>query len=253
MKTFQVLIIVLFFSLSGPSFSLGETAPNQNPLPDLLGDESGGDTFDKEPLLSIRDPLEPVNRLFFEFNDVVYDWALKPVTDGYIWLLPLELRKSFGNFFFNLSSPIRFLNTLLQGDLGASGVVLERFLINSTMGVWGLVDIAFLEFDIPPQRADFAQTLGKWGVGEGVYICWPLIGPSTARDTVGLVVDAYTHPIPYIHDDLALDIGYYLSNQINTLSLNPDIYEDLRKYSLDPYVAARQAYYEYRKAFVERE
>ena len=253
MKIFHILIVILCVFLSGPCPAISQTGGKEHVFPDLLSDEPGIDATDNELLLAIRDPLEPVNRLFFEFNDFVYDWALKPVTDGYIWLLPYELRKSFGNFFFNLAAPIRFLNALLQGDPGSSGVVLERFLINSTIGVYGLVDIAQLEFDIPPQRADFAQTLGKWGVGEGIYICWPFVGPSTARDTVGLVVDAYTHPIPYVHDNTALDFGYYLSNQINTLSLNPDIYEDLRKYSLDPYVAARQAYYEYRKAFVERE
>lgn len=253
MKTLRVCIILILVSLLGPYSAFGETSYEENIFPDLLSDELDDEFFEDEPSFVIRDPLEPVNRFFFEFNDAVYDWFLKPVTDGYIWLLPVELRKSFGNVFFNLASPIRLLNSLLQGDLESSALVVERFLINSTIGVWGLVDIAVLEFDIPPQRADFAQTLGKWGLGEGFYICWPLVGPSTARDTVGLVVDAYTHPIPYFHDNLALDVGYYLSNQINTLSLNPDIYEDLRKYSLDPYIAARQAYYEYRKAFVEKE
>ncbi|MFW2368246.1 MAG: VacJ family lipoprotein [Desulforhopalus sp.] len=251
MKTLRVCIVFLFLLSLCPFSVAGETAQDNNIFPDLLTDEFEDESFDDEPQLLIRDPLEPVNRFFFEFNDVVYDWVLKPVNYGYSWLLPVELRISFGNFFYNLASPVRLLNSFLQGDLKASGVVLERFLINSTIGVWGLVDIAAIEFDIQPQRADFGQTLGKWGVGEGIYFCWPLVGPSTARDTVGLVVDAYTHPIPYFHDNLTLDVAYYLSNRINTLSLNPTFYDDLRKYSLDPYIAFRQAYYEYRKAFVE--
>lgn len=251
MNNFRVLIVVVFIVLLGPLTASGENTSKANLFPDLLSEELEGEFFEDAPSIVIRDPLEPVNRFFFQFNDVIYEWVLKPVTDGYIWLLPFELRKSFGNFFFNLASPIRFLNNLLQGDLKSSGIVLERFLINSTIGVWGLTDVAMLEWGITPQRADFAQTLGKWGLGEGIYVCWPLIGPSTARDTVGLVVDIYTHPIPYFHDSRTLDVGYYLSNRINTLSLNPDFYDDLKKYSLDPYVASRQAYYEYRKAFVE--
>lgn len=252
MKTLRVCIVFLVLLFLGPFSVVGETAQDANIFPDLLSDEFENDLFDdNEPSIHVRDPLEPVNRFFFEFNDVVYEWILKPVNYGYSWLLPVDLRICFGNFFFNLATPVRLLNSFLQGDLEATGVVLERFFINSTIGVWGLVDVAAIEFDIQPQRADFGQTLGKWGLGEGIYFCWPLVGPSTVRDTVGLVVDAYTHPIPYLHDNRTLDVGYYLSNRINTLSLNPTFYDDLKKYSLDPYIASRQAYYEYRKAIVE--
>lgn len=223
-------------------------------IPDLLEDEY--EVFDDEGLeeqdsFVVSDPLEPLNRTFFEFNDFLYEWVLKPVTDGYIWAVPRELRECAGNFFFNLAAPVRLLNALLQGDFQKSGIVFERFIINSTLGVYGLVDIANIEFDIEPTQADFGQTLGKWGTGSGIYICWPLIGPSTVRDSFGVVVDAYTHPIPYFHDNRVLDVAYYTSNRINTLSLNPDLYEDLKRYSLDPYIASRQAYFEYRKALIE--
>ena len=190
--------------------------------------------------------------MFFEFYDAVYEYVLSPVTDGYIWAIPLELRDCFGNFFYNLSSPVRLLNSLLQGEFKQSGVVLSRFVINSTLGVYGLVDTAYLEFDMKPAKADFGQTLGRWGVGDGVYICWPLVGPSSVRDSVGLLADAYTHPIPYFHENLVLDISYYTSNRLNTLSLNPTIYDDLKRFALDPYVASRQAYYDYRQGLVER-
>ena len=119
------------------------------------------------------------------------------------------------------------------------------------MGVYGLVDIAYLEFDMEPKRADFGQTLGRWGVGDGIYICWPVLGPSSVRGSVGLVADAFTHPIPYFHESRALDISYYTSNRLNTLSLNPTAYDDLKRFSLDPYVASRQAYYDYRKMLIE--
>ncbi|PHR30160.1 MAG: hypothetical protein COA36_01895 [Desulfotalea sp.] len=256
-----ILCILCCVIGSATSVVAFDTVTSQSHLSDLLDDDYDseddfGDDFDSEDdfdddFTTISDPLEPLNRVFFEFNDVIYEWVLSPVTDGYIWAIPRELRESIGHFFFNLASPVRFLNFVLQGEFKQSGVVLGRFLINSTLGVYGLVDTAYLEFDIEPRRADFGQTLGRWGVGNGIYICWPMVGPSSIRDTVGLVVDAYTHPIPYFHDNVALDISYYTSHKLNVLSLNPTVYDDLKRFALDPYVASRQAYYDYRKAVVE--
>jgi len=246
------LIIVFSFSFLATGYCAQGDDTNYT-IPDLLGDEL--DSGPGEPLTAERtiyDPLEPMNRVFFEFNDTLYEWVFKPVTDGYIWLVPRDLRGSFGNFFFNLAMPVRLLNTLLQFDFEASGLVLERFFINSTLGVYGLVDVADLEFDIKPQRGDFGQTLGKWGFGEGLYFCWPVLGPSSLRGTVGTLADAYTHPIPYFHNNRLLDVGYYTSNRINTISLQPDLYDDLKRFSLDPYVASRQAYFEYRQALIEQ-
>ena len=255
------MFIMLSVLVSATSVMALESVDRQNSFPDLLSDEflsddewdeGYDDDFEREELETISDPLEPLNRVFFTFNDKVYEWVLSPLTDGYIWVVPRELRESFGNFFFNLAAPVRFVNSLFQGELKQSGLVLSRFLINSTLGVYGLVDIAYLEFDIKPENADFGQTLGRWGVGDGIYICWPVVGPSSIRDSIGLVVDAYTHPIPYFHESRVLDVSYYTSNKLNTLSLNPDIYDDLKRFSLDPYVASRQAYYDYRKLLIEQ-
>lgn len=257
-----VLFMFIMLSLLGSATSVMalDSVVYQNSFPDLLSDdlvdddewdEDAADDFDREELKTISDPLEPLNRVFFTFNDKVYEWVLSPLTDGYIWVLPRDLRECFGNFFYNLAAPVRFVNSLLQGEFKQSGIVLSRFFINSSIGVYGLVDVANLEFDIKPKNADFGQTLGRWGVGDGIYICWPVVGPSSIRDSIGLVVDAYTHPIPYFHDNRVLDVSYYTSNKVNTLSLNPDIYDDLKRFSLDPYIASRQAYYDYRKAIID--
>ncbi|MGB3211717.1 MAG: VacJ family lipoprotein [Desulforhopalus sp.] len=248
-RSFFAIFVLMLLAFPGTGGNLAA----QESFPDFLGDDQvESDFLDEEPVVSVYDPLEPVNRVFFEFNDVFYEWILKPVTDGYIWVMPRELRESFDNFFYNLAMPVRLLNSLLQGNIEQSGVVLERFLINSTVGVWGLADVANKEFGIEPRRADFGQTLGKWGMGEGVYILWPFLGPSNIRDSVGLVADGYTHPIPYFHDNRVLDVAYYTTNRVNSLSLNPDVYDDLKRYSVDPYVAARQAYYEYRQALINQ-
>jgi phospholipid-binding lipoprotein MlaA len=242
---FSVLMLLSFSAASGD-------AGAQNIYPDLLGDDWTETDYLDEPLeIVINDPLEPMNRAFFEFNDVFYEWILKPITDGYIWVMPRELRESFNHFFLNLAMPVRLFNSLLQGDLEKTGVVMERFLINSTLGVYGLADIADEEFSIKPRRADFGQTLGKWGLGEGIYFCWPVIGPSSVRGSVGFFMDSYSHPIPYFYESYILDVSYYTTNMVNKLSLNPNAYEDLKRYSVDPYIASRQAYYEYRKAMVD--
>ncbi len=212
---------------------------------DLLSDDFYGDDLVFEP--EYYDPLEPMNRFFFEFNDKLYFWVLKPVNKAYSAVVPIDFRYSFGNFFTNVAAPIRFLNNLLQGEISDAGIVLSRFLINSTLGVLGLGDPALVDFGLEPKPEDFGQTLGVWGVGEGVYLCWPFIGPSNVRDSFGFAGDAYSHPVVYFNSDFFISATYYSGNRINLLSLNPEVYEDLKKYALDPYVSMRQVYLDYRR------
>lgn len=253
MKTNRYFVLFsLFLLLSCTTFI--KAAAAQDSYPDFLDDEvSANDNLDKSADIVISDPLEPLNRTFFQFNDKLYFWVLKPVTNGYMWVLPLELRECIDNFFLNLATPIRLINSLLQGNLEKSGAVMERFLINSTIGVYGLADVADASFGVQPRRADFGQTLGKWGMGEGIYFCWPVVGPSNVRDSVGLVADSFSQPVWYFFDNRLVDVSYYSTERVNTLSLHPNVYEDLKKYSLDPYVASREAYYGYRKAIIDNE
>ncbi len=215
---------------------------------DLLLDDAFDDWDDNDDEdISYPDPLEPMNRFFFVFNDKLYYWVLKPVNTVYTAIIPFDFRVVIGNFVNNLSAPVRLLNNLLQGKFADSGVVLSRFLINSTLGIAGLGDPAFVEFGLTPKPEDFGQTLAVWGVGEGVYLCWPVIGPSNVRDTFGFAGDVYSHPMVYYVDDFSVSAGYYVGSRVNLLSLNPDVYEDLKKYSLDPYVSMRQLYLDYRR------
>lgn len=217
---------------------------------DLLLDD---DFWDDESIPEdvYYDPLEPMNRIFFEFNDKLYYLVLNPLNTIYSAIIPFDVRFSIGNFVTNLSTPVRLLNTILQLKIADSGVILSRFLINSTLGVAGFGDPALLEFGLEPKQEDFGQTLGYWGVGEGMYLCLPIIGPSNARDIVGFTTDAYTHPMVYYIDDFAVTAGYYVESRVNLLSLNPEVYEDLKKYSLDPYVSMRQVYLEYRRKKID--
>ncbi|MFG6158148.1 VacJ family lipoprotein [Halomonas sp. 1390] len=162
----------------------------------LAGCASSGEMRERHP----DDPWEGFNRKVFAFNDVVDRYALKPVAQGYRFITPDPVETGVGNFFSNLGEIRTTLNSLLQGKGGNAGVSTGRFLINTTVGIGGLFDVA-TRMDITGREEDFGQTLGAWGVGEGAYLVLPLLGPSTVRDTAGLPVDAYTYPLTYVEDD----------------------------------------------------
>jgi phospholipid-binding lipoprotein MlaA len=247
-RVFFILLVVLFASRDAV-WAADKGVPGQSI--DLLNDDIKADDLNQGN--SVYDPLEPMNRVFFEFNDKLYFWVLKPVKTGYSAVVAEDIRRCFGNFFDNIASPVSFVNNLLQGRLEDSGVVLSRFAINTTMGIFGFPDAASEVYHITPRPADFGQTLGVYGFGAGVYVVWPVIGPSNIRDSVGFVGDIYAHPVTYLDWDMAEQTGYYMGNKINAMSLRPDVYEDLKKMSLDPYVAARQAYAEHRQDQIDRQ
>jgi phospholipid-binding lipoprotein MlaA len=218
---------------------------------DLLNDEYKEDDQPSES--PVYDPLEPMNRVFFEFNDKLYFWVLKPVKTGYAAVVSEDIRQCIGNFFDNLSSPVSLLNNLLQGRFDDAGVVLSRFLINSTLGIYGFGDAASTAFDMKPRPADFGQTLGVYGFGDGVYFCWPVLGPSNIRDSVGFAADLFTNPTAFMDLEMSVRMTKYMGEKINLMSLSPDVYEDLKKLSLDPYVATRQAMFEFRLNQIEKQ
>lgn len=214
-------------------------------LPIADGNENLDEFFEQG---DVSDPFEPMNRVFFEVNDKLYFWILKPVNTAYTKVVPLDFRQCFGNFFDNIASPVWMVNNLLQGKFAGAGIDLSRFLINSTVGVLGLGDPALQSFGIKPRPEDFGQTLGAWGVGEGPYLYLPLIGPLTLRDSVGFAGDALSHPVTYIGNTTYLDrLAYYTADKVNLMSLHPGLYEEMKRYSLDPYISMRQVYIEYRR------
>jgi phospholipid-binding lipoprotein MlaA len=242
-------LLIVQFSSVDLVWAAGRVAPGQSI--DLLNDENRDDS--KSPQDSIYDPLEPMNRVFFEINDKLYFWVLKPIYTGYAAVVSPDIRQSFGNFFDNISSPVSFLNNLLQGRIEDAWVVLERFLINTTLGVFGFGDAATTGFNIYPRPADFGQTLGVYGFGEGIYFFWPVIGPSNIRDSIGFAADTSVHPTNFLDWGVAERTGYYMGNKINSMSLSAGVYEDLKKFSLDPYVATRQAYSEHRQDQIDKQ
>lgn len=205
----------------------------------------------EEEEVTVKDPLEPMNRAFFHFNDKVYFWVLKPVAKGYGKVLPQKARVGVRNFFTNITTPIRLVSCLLQGKFHSAGTETARFGINTTVGVLGFGDPAFKKYKIEIVSEDFGQTLGLYGLGPSIYFDWPILGPSNVRDTVGTVVDFFLNPVNYLVPPPA-DIGVYAFDRVNDTSLRIGEYEDFKRAAIDPYVSLRQAYMQYRQAQVEK-
>lgn len=194
----------------------------------------------------IADPLEPFNRAMYHFNDKLYFWALKPVAQGYGKVVPEVARVGVRNFFSNIASPIRIVNCVLQARFVDAVKELGRFAVNTVWGIGGLMDLASENtVNLPKQDADFGQTLGVYGLGQGFYIHWPIFGPSSPRDTVGLIGDMFLHPSTYLFEtDVMIGIKAY--ERVNSTSLSIGDYESLKDAAVDPYVAIRDAYVQYR-------
>ena len=230
-----------------PSSNDQENKPVQTPDTDIAPESSKLE----EPARTIADPLEPVNRAFFHFNDKLYFWVLKPIATGYKAVIPEDGRIGVHNFFSNVTTPVRLVNCLLQAKFKGAGTETVRFVLNTTLGIAGFFDPARKTFKIEKQEADFGQTLGIWGIGPAFYINLPILGPSNMRDSVGFVVDLFFDPRTYLAYYLftvsIVNTGTYVLDKVNETSLALGEYENLKKAALDPYIALREAYSQYRQ------
>jgi phospholipid-binding lipoprotein MlaA len=232
-----------------PPVSPEAPAVAEAPKADDFGDIAEFDDIEKGgegQRAEIADPIEPFNRAMYHFNDKLYFWFLKPVAQGYGKIVPEPARVGVDNFFSNLAFPIRFVNCLLQANLGGAAEELGRFAINTIWGVGGFLDpAASRDINLTKQDEDFGQTLGAYGIGQGFYITWPIFGPSSPRDTVGLLGDSFLRPFTYISPWYA-GTGARAYDMVNDTSLRIGDYDALKGAAIDPYVAIRDAYVQYR-------
>ena len=207
--------------------------------------EPGGATDEFEE--GIPDPFEPLNRAAFQFNDKLYFWILKPVATVYKAAVPQGLRVWLKNFFYNLEAPVRVANCLLQGKLKGAGNETARFFLNTTLGFFGCVDQAKDKFGIATQDEDLGQTLGVWGMKPAFYLQVPFLGPFSFRDGIGFVGDLFLDPRTYIFPDNPFMYVVRPVEIVNDTSLTLGEYEDMKNSAIDPYVAVRDGYYQYRE------
>lgn len=194
-----------------------------------------------------RDPIEPVNRAVFEFNDTVDRALLKPVAQGYKAAVPGLIRTGVSNFFSNLRDPWIALNQLLQGKVEEGVTDFMRFVTNTTFGLAGIFDVAS-EGGMPKHDEDFGQTLGAWGVDTGPYLVLPLLGPSTVRDGAGVAVDSVAY-LPWrgpgymdAGDEIALRNSLTATDTVQTRAALLDATNVLEEAALDRYAFVRNAY-----------
>ena len=198
----------------------------------------------------INDPLESMNRAIFEFNEIVQDAFLRPVTTFYNKNIPANFREGLSNFLDNLSSPVIFANDILQGEFERALQTFGRFFVNSTIGIFGFADVAG-ELGVERHDEDFGQTLGSYGMGEGFYLVLPIFGPSNPRDAVGkFLVDGYFDPINLYLDNIDEEDLVLVRGAIEGLDEYAGIVDELnqvKKTSVDYYAAVRSLYRQKRK------
>lgn len=152
---------------------------------------------EKAEAQAVNDPLEPMNRVIFDVNDFLDRLLIRPLAELYRVTVPPPLRDRVANIMSNMGEPVVLANNLLQGEFGKAGTTTQRFLVNSTVGVGGMFEVAN-DWKLPRQNGDFGQTLHTWGINGGPYLVLPLFGPSNFRDAIGMGVDAAMSPWQYV-------------------------------------------------------
>ena len=194
----------------------------------------------------IRDPLEGLNRVIFAFNDTLDVFVLRPLAVVYGFVTPAVVKASIARAFDNLNAPVVFANDLLRLEIVDAGQTAGRFAVNSTVGLAGLLDVA-QAIGLEHHDADFGHTLFSYGVGPGVYLVMPVIGPSTLRDGAGKGVDLALDPFSYIFDT-GINLAFGAAEGVVRREAVLEPLEDLRRTSVDYYAAVRAAYYQGRAA-----
>jgi len=191
----------------------------------------------------INDPFEPFNRLMFNTTLAIDKAVLRPTAIVYRAVFPQPIRDSVRNFLNNLDSPIIFTNDLLQGELARAKVTFVRTVVNTTVGIGGLFDVAD-RWGFPRHREDFGQTLATLGIGEGPYLFIPLFGPANPRDLLGYGTDLFFQPLTYVDwgDKSYIPFVRYGVDLIDLRARNIETLDEIEQTSLDYYASVRSLY-----------
>ena len=214
--------------------------------------DSFHDPFDEGPEVIVHDPWESFNAPVFQFNYDMDRYLIKPVAQGYNMVVPPDVQGSLANAFNNMGFMSRFLNSLFQGKYGRAGIETKRFLINTTIGVAGLFDVAkyVFETEAPPSE-DTGQTLAIYGMESGPFLVLPFLPPFTVRDAVGYAGDIAMNPFNYFIP-IVPNFGVNVENKVNDRSLNLETFEGVEESTVDLYGAVRSGYFQRRAKDIAR-
>jgi phospholipid-binding lipoprotein MlaA len=199
----------------------------------------------------LTDPLEGYNRWMFGVNETIYQNVLEPVAIGYRDVVHEDLRLGIRNIFSNAMAPVRLISSLLQLDFEKSGRVIARTLINTTLGLGGIADVAGEEYHIEGVGEDFDQLLGSYGIPTGPYVILPFFGPSTARNIVGRAADGFMSPTFFFAPSTAVGAGLSMEENINDASFIIDDKKQLEDSALDEYESVRDFFHQWRHGLVK--
>ncbi|MEA1956497.1 MAG: VacJ family lipoprotein [Campylobacterota bacterium] len=220
----------------------------------LYADSELFDDFEEEFSSDVEkeiDPLSGYNNIMTNYNDKFYMNIYFPIVDKYTEAIPEDGRLSISNFFENIKFPIRFLNNIAQLKFTNAFEESSRFVINSTIGIAGLFDVADTSFDIKQHSEDFGQTLGFYGVGSGFHIVLPFLGPSNLRDSLSLIVDCQAHPTNYSLN-LSQSIAYHSLYSINDSSFNAKTYKNFKEDAIELYPYLKNIYEQHRESEINK-
>ncbi len=198
----------------------------------------------------VNDPLETINRGIFSFNEFFLQWVLGPISGVYKDFVPDPIRESVGNILHLVKAPIILANDLLQAEWERAWITTQRTVVNATVGVAGVFDVAET-IGLPRHTEDFGQTLAVWGLGEGFYLVIPFFGPSNPRDAIGKLVDGYAHPLTRWADNTdreEITYGLFSASAVHDYSEIKDELDQIRKTSIDYYAAIRSMFRQKRAA-----
>jgi phospholipid-binding lipoprotein MlaA len=226
-----------------------------SPTPAAVASDEDADLYEYE-VVEIKDPLEKINRATFWFNDKLYAFLLRPISKGYQAITPKRFRNGVNNAFENVKFPVRLVNSLLQGKIKRAGQHTGKFLLNTVVGLGGLIRVSDkVEALAHLPEEDTGKTFGVWGMGHGCYLVLPLLGPSSLRDGIGLAGDYAMNPVNWGFFQSNPDTWMLLPPYGNTLRALPaqlSFYDDSKRDAIDPYIAIHSAYAQYRAEMLKK-
>lgn len=197
----------------------------------------------------VYDPIEPLNRGIFKFNEAIDSVVMKPIAKGYKFIVPKYGRERVHNVVTNLGEPVDMLNGFIQGNPERGFTAMWRFILNSTLGVLGIFDFAGHNLNLVHVDEDFGQSMGHYGWGGGPYIVLPILGPSNGRDVFGRVVDVFSNPFNYSESDTFVYTRIGVT-ALDARSRNLELIDDVYATSVDPYATLRSMYTQRRDALI---
>ena len=250
-----VLAVVLLFvclplTSTGRRGQAGRHRSDPSGAPSTDQDDYDDEYDDDSKKVTVADPIEPVNRGIYWFNDKMYFYALKPAAQGVKFIVPIEIRSGIKNMFHNIRFPVRFVNSLLQAKWLMARNEFCQFFLNTTVGFLGFADVASIYPGLNTKPEDTGQTFAVWGWQSSFYLMLPVFGPSTGRDAVGKVGDVLLDPLFWLVPGIPPSVALRAGEAVNDTTFRIGDYEAIKDASLDPYVAIRNGYIQNREKLI---